>query len=269
MRFRSDLLAYLFFSLTIVTLFWSTLVAIAMGAMAMGFYSHHKGVFRLFGRIIRRMRASPSAEKVDAMPTIESEPTLITMVLQAPCQLLGISADAGTSTIFYKFQEKAKEQRGDDLKLNKSGRRLQAAKNAMLSQRRRGPTASSTPSAKGQAKKNVNGSLSEMLQSQPVYSGKVVQIKNVSAHVLASLQVGKEIEDIGTTTVVGAREVKGKGNSRFLVLSQTGRLLTGAQEGGQVVFFPGTKFVVLSRTPWTNPENPQAEGFTFELAEVA
>ncbi len=266
MRFRSDLLAYLFFSLTIVTLFWSTVVAIAMGVLAMGFYSHHKGVFRLLMRIIRRTRRSPGEVKLAANPTIESEPTLITMVLQAPYQLLGISADAGTSTIFYKFQEKAKEQRGDDLKLNKNGRRLQAAKNAMLAQRRRGPTA---PSTKGQAKKNVNGSLCEILQSQPVYSGKVVQIKNVSAHVLASLQVGKEIEDIGTTTVFGAREVKGKGNSRFLFLSQTGRLLTGAQEGGQVVFCPGTKFVVLSRTPWTNPENPQAEGFTFELAEVA
>lgn len=271
MPIRKEHLSYLALPFVCFFLFWSTPVAAGLLLLATLHFLYVRGLFPwaksfalgLFGKKVPAPSTAPSL--------LDTEKTLITIVFQAPYELLGIDKNAGTGTIFRSFHQQAKQEQGDNLKFSRKGKRLAAAKNEMLMQRRK---KGSNPNQiekveRSEKKQAVENSLLEILESRPIYNGKVVQWKNLSPLNLESYQVGKEIQDVGSTVPLGQKEVAGKGNCRLVIFSQSGRLLPSAGEG-QVVFLPGTKFVILSRTPWKNPNQAgAAEGFSFEIAEVA
>jgi hypothetical protein len=107
------------------------------------------------------------------------------------------------------------------------------------------------------------------LEERPVFSGKVIQFKNLTAPMMERYQVGREVDELGLTTTEGSPDCKGRGSHRLVIHSLSGRLLSNAGEG-QVVFLPGTRFVILRREPWQNPDFPGTlPGYSFELMEVA
>jgi hypothetical protein len=57
-------------------------------------------------------------------------------VARAPHILLGVEPDANTKVIIHSFHDLARKQQQNNLRLNKLGRRLEAAKKEMLARRR-------------------------------------------------------------------------------------------------------------------------------------
>jgi hypothetical protein len=247
-------LLYIGVPVVVALLFWYPLAAIGLAAAGAFYGLYSRGLFRRLRLLVGKLLT----EEPEEPAVLESpEPTMITMVKQAPHELLGVDGDAGTSTIFHTFMEKMKVERNDNLKLNKKGRRLAAAKNELMARRRR------------QKKGVLENNLENFLADRPVYSGKVVQFRNLAPAALEKYNVGSQIEGLGLGTTSGSPDCKGRGSHRFVIRSQSGRLLSDSREG-QVAFLPGTSFVILSREPWRNPDDPEtAEGFSFELEEVA
>ncbi len=254
--------------ITIGMLFWNAQLAIFVIPAGILYFLYSSRRVRLLWNSLSQPRSVEIPESAPSAAGVESEPTLITLVARAPYQLLGVDQDAGTSTIFSSFHQQARNERNDSLRLNKKGRRLAAAKNEMLARRRKqGRPESSLPAT---AQKDLKNSLRALLADRPVYSGEVVQFSNLSSLVTKEYQVGAEIEELGHTATCGAADqIAGRGSSRFVIQSQTGRLLNNTGEG-QVVFLPGTRFLIVARQPWQNPDVPGSPpGFTFELVEVA
>jgi hypothetical protein len=249
---------YLAISLGIAFLFWNpgfALIPIIVGVL---YFMHSRKVFRSFSTMFAHREEEVVTESIG----VETEPTLITLVTRAPYELLGVDLEAGTSTILNSFYKRVKAERDDALKLNKNGRRLTAAKNEMMSRRRK---QKQSPGKKDE----LESSLTNILEGWPVYSGKVIQFRNLAPSLMDKYQVGKEVSDLGLSISAESPECKGKGSHRLVIHSQNGRLLSGSGVG-QVAFFPGTRFVVLSREPWQNPDFPDSpKGYSFELMEVA
>ncbi len=270
MPIRKEHLSYLALPFVCAFLFWSTPVAAGLLLLATMHFLYVRGIFPWMKSFALGLLGKKVSTPASVPNLLDTEKTLITMVFQAPYELLGIDKNAGTGTIFRSFHQQAKQEQGENLKFSKKGKRLAAAKNEMLMQRRKkGSTQNQIEKIERAEKKQaMENSLTEILEGRPIYNGKVVQWKTLSASNLENFQVGKEIQDVGTTIPLGQNEKAGKGNCRLVIFSQTGRLLPTSGEG-QVVFLPGTKFVILSRTPWKNPHQAGQEGFSFEIAEVA
>ncbi|MGZ3733805.1 MAG: hypothetical protein ACXVC0_02530, partial [Bdellovibrionota bacterium] len=208
--------------LVVGLLFWEAQFALLVIPLLVLFFCHSKGLFRLFWRMLIRQRGAPVALGIPPQSGVDSEPTLITMVSRAPNQLLGVDQDAGTGTIFRSFHRQVKEEQIDGLRLNKKGRRLTAAKNAMLSQRRKRGRPASTPATRTQG--DLKNSLRALLEDRPVFQGKVIQFTNLSPSVKEEYQVGVEIEELGLTGICGDHKPAARsGSSRFVIQSQSGR----------------------------------------------
>jgi hypothetical protein len=259
-KVRRDFPLFGLAALAVGALFWSGPLALLFLLVGVLYFLASRHVFQLLWKAT--FRAAPLAS-----PEAEGEPTLITLIVRAPYQLLGIHQDAGTGTIFRSFYEQVKGEQEEGLRLSKKGRRLAAAKNAMMHSRRQ---RTQPDNSRANAQKRVRDSLHELLEQRPVYAGTVVQYTNLSAGLGDSYRAGMEVEDLGLTAFCG-EESCGRGSCRLVIQSQSGRLLHAGNhaEGGQVVFLPGTRFLVTGRRPWQNPDHPEMPaGFTIELVEL-
>jgi hypothetical protein len=249
-------------------LFWNALLAYIAILAGILYFLYTKGMFRLLWNLTSRAGGVEVPAGVPVAAGAESEPTMITLVTRAPDQLLGVDHDAGTGTIFHAFYQQMREERNDGLRLNKKGRRLTAAKNEMMLRRRK-KGRPEWPSSSARAKLDLKNTLHTFLEERPVYSRKVVQFKHLSRSQAEQYRVGVEVEDIGlTSTYEKPDRGAGRGSSRLVIQSQSGRLLSNSGEG-QVAFLPGTRFLIVGRAPWQNPDFPGSPpGFTFELVEL-
>lgn len=240
--------------MAIALLFWNSLYAATFVVVVSIYIICTSGVFGIAWKALRSPRDMSKPSVLLEQPT--AEPTLAIQVLGAPQELLDVDSRAGTSTIMNAFFGKVKAERSDDLRLSKQGRRITAAKNEMMARRRKS--------------KKAESELHCLLASRPLYSGKVVQFKNLSDSALKKYEVGKEIEGIaGISLEADKSSCKGYGRHRLVFHSWTGRLMNESGEV-QVAFLPSTRFLVISLERWQNPDDPESpEGYTIELKEVA
>lgn len=236
-------------------LFWNSFYAAIFVGVSLSYFVFSSGIIGAGWRAFRRRKKAGHPDTIAGPTPDKHEPTLITHILRAPHEFLDVDTEAGTSTIMNSFFEKVKTERHSNMRLSKHGRRITAAKNEMMARRRR--------------TKQAEDELHYLLASRPPYSGKVIQFKNLTDTALKKYEVGKEVEGINGLATEANLSHSGRGSHRIVIHCQNGRLMQEAGEG-QVAFLPGTKFVVVSRERWKNPDHPEApEGLTIELKEVA